>query len=308
MAKRFDIHEWQAKQRLAEQEEFTPDLEDDELKRSKIQQMMAKEKESEYELSDEEKDQLTDVTNEFIRKLTDVRGGNYSDDRLLAALQFIQLVIQDAEPMLYPDLDEGSPLNKLSEMQAVNQKTGKDITKFVIDYLTGEIDKSTFERASGISLGFKNQVKVSAEGIIPNSIGEVEVTGMEPDSGNMEKEFKVIGPQKVSEPLKDVTIEYNGQPYVVSFEYGDVISDSNERGGKDVWYEATAEDGTYFMVDVYEDAEGVVEDISWDTLEIEPPEGLEEQNTVAANTGFSIQPGNSMTYATKNAFGKKRKK
>ena len=45
MAKRFDIHEWQAKQRLAEQEEFTPDLEDDDLKRAKIQQMMAKEKE-----------------------------------------------------------------------------------------------------------------------------------------------------------------------------------------------------------------------------------------------------------------------
>ena len=186
MAKKFNIHDWQAKVRLNEQ--FTPDLEDDDLKRSKIQQMMNKEKESGYGLSDEEKDQLTDATNQFVRKLTDVRGGNYSGDRLLAALQFVQLVIQDAEPMLYPDLDEGSPLNKLSEMQAVNQKTGKDITKFVIDYLTGEIDKSTFERASGISLGFKNQVKVSAEGIIPNSIGEVEVTGMEPDSGNMEKD------------------------------------------------------------------------------------------------------------------------
>lgn len=45
MAKKFDIHEWQAKQRLAEREEFIPDLEDDDLKRSKIQQMMAKEKE-----------------------------------------------------------------------------------------------------------------------------------------------------------------------------------------------------------------------------------------------------------------------
>ena len=48
MAKKFDIHEWQAKhlfkQRLNEQDEFTPDLEDDELKRSKVQQMMAKEK------------------------------------------------------------------------------------------------------------------------------------------------------------------------------------------------------------------------------------------------------------------------
>ena len=45
MAKKFNIHEWQAKQRLSEQDDFTPDLEDDELKRSKIQQMMAKEKE-----------------------------------------------------------------------------------------------------------------------------------------------------------------------------------------------------------------------------------------------------------------------
>ena len=110
MAKRFDIHEWQAKQwlknQLNEQDDFTPDLEDDELKRSKIQQMMAKEKESEYELSDEEKDSLTDMTNEFVRKLTDVRGGNYSGDRLLAALQFVILNIQDMEPMLYTDTDE----------------------------------------------------------------------------------------------------------------------------------------------------------------------------------------------------------
>tara|TARA_R100001126_G_C4831112_1_gene151843 strand:- start:181 stop:609 length:429 start_codon:yes stop_codon:yes gene_type:complete len=49
MAKKFNIHEWQAKQwlknQLNEQDDFVPDLEDDELKRSKIQQMMAKEKE-----------------------------------------------------------------------------------------------------------------------------------------------------------------------------------------------------------------------------------------------------------------------
>ncbi len=44
MAKKFNIHEWQAKQRLSEQDDFTPDLEDDDLKRSKVQQMMAKEK------------------------------------------------------------------------------------------------------------------------------------------------------------------------------------------------------------------------------------------------------------------------
>ena len=89
MAKKFNIHDWHAKVRLNEQ--FTPDLEDDDLKRSKIQQMMDKEKSGviEYGLSDEEKDQLTDMTNGFVRKLTDVRGGNYSGDRLLAALQFV---------------------------------------------------------------------------------------------------------------------------------------------------------------------------------------------------------------------------
>ena len=43
MAKKFNIHDWQAKH-LFEQDDFTPDLEDDDLKRSKIQQMMAKEK------------------------------------------------------------------------------------------------------------------------------------------------------------------------------------------------------------------------------------------------------------------------
>ena len=44
MTKKFNIHNWQAKH-LFEQDDFTPDLEDDDLKRSKIQQMMAKEKE-----------------------------------------------------------------------------------------------------------------------------------------------------------------------------------------------------------------------------------------------------------------------
>ena len=43
MTKRFDIHNWQAKH-LFEQDDFTPDLEDDELKRGAIRQMLDKEK------------------------------------------------------------------------------------------------------------------------------------------------------------------------------------------------------------------------------------------------------------------------
>ena len=54
MAKKFDIHNWQAKH-LFEQDDFTPDLEDDDLKRSKIQQMMAKEKDL------QQSDYLSDV-------------------------------------------------------------------------------------------------------------------------------------------------------------------------------------------------------------------------------------------------------
>ena len=111
MTKKFNIHNWQAKH-LFEQDDFTPDLEDDDLKRSKIQQMMAKEKdlvnseENIPELSDEEKDNLHDMVIEFARKLTDLRGGNYSGDRLLAALQHVTLEIENLEPMIYDDEDE----------------------------------------------------------------------------------------------------------------------------------------------------------------------------------------------------------
>ena len=59
MTKKFDIHEWQAQQQmkqwLKEADNFTPDLEDDELKRSKVQQMMAKEKDL------QQSDYLSDV-------------------------------------------------------------------------------------------------------------------------------------------------------------------------------------------------------------------------------------------------------
>ena len=46
------------------------------------------------------------------------------------------------------------------ELQFVN-KIGKDITKHLMDYLTGKIDKQEFTKLSGLSLGFKNQVKLS---------------------------------------------------------------------------------------------------------------------------------------------------
>ena len=155
---------------------------------------------------------------------------------------------------------------------------------------------------------------------------EIEVTGMEPDSGNMEKEFKVIGPANQSKPLTDVTIEYKGQEYILDFEFGDVIDDHGNEG-RDEWWEAESEDGHTFMVDAYVPGPELTPEVDWDTLEIESYEEREdwahasdqaaadredqipmgEQNTVAANTGFSAQTGNSEVYATKYAWRKQRK-
>ena len=194
-------------------------------------------------------------------------------------------------------------------------------------------------------------VKADDEGkdhtyVFNGDLEEIEVTGMEPDSGNMEKEFNVIGPANLSDPLTNVTIEYNKQEYILDFEFGDVIDDHGS-SGRDEWYEATAEDGTYFMVDVYMVHQEGTPEPQWKTLEITPSDDprmdpairsdfddptmdelndrndrgritkrkirnrnkkMKEQNTIGANTGFSVQTGNSDVYATRKAFEKKKNK
>jgi len=40
--------------------------------------------------------------------------------------------------------------NSLNEMQVVNKKTGKDITRYVLDLLSGKIDKKKFEKLTGL--------------------------------------------------------------------------------------------------------------------------------------------------------------
>ena len=161
--------------------------------------------------------------------------------------------------------------------------------------------------------------------ILPTNMSEAEVTGMEPDTGNMEKEYKIIGPKNQSKPLDDVTIEYNGQTYELDFEYGDVIDDHGNEG-KDLWFEATADDGTYFMVDVYAsnyDNTGDVDEIFWNTLEIESSKDprmdpairsdfddpvIDEQNSLgAAGSGASFTPGNGMGFMSPKIFKRKNK-
>lgn len=40
--------------------------------------------------------------------------------------------------------------NSVNEMQVVNKKTGKDITRHVLDLLSGKIDKKQFEKLTGL--------------------------------------------------------------------------------------------------------------------------------------------------------------
>ena len=98
MAKKFDIHEWQAKRRLSEQDDFTPDLEDDELKKSKVQQMMAKEKDlqqSDY-LSDvkpniegSHRTALEDLANNYsLSEILDTLADFYAKNDELAAADY----------------------------------------------------------------------------------------------------------------------------------------------------------------------------------------------------------------------------
>ena len=47
------------------------------------------------------------------------------------------------------------------QLQFINKTTSKDITKHLMDYLAGKIDKREFTKLSGLNLGFKNQVKLS---------------------------------------------------------------------------------------------------------------------------------------------------
>ena len=254
--KKFDIHEWQAKIRLAEQ--FTPDLEKDDLQRGAIQQMMDKERQSVQKYNGLPiRDNVMDYASEILNQIEDYKN-NVGPGEI---------------PISY--------IETIAAVEALQTAVDND-----------EADMDT---------------------IAQRAMGEVEVTGMEPDMGNMEKEYKVIGPKNQMKPLEDVTIEYNGKIYELDFEYGDVIDDHGNEG-QDLWFEATAEDGTYFMVDAYASnyEANDVDEVFWKTLEITPsklePEEIDEQNSLAAaGSGASVTTGASEALPTKNAFKKKNK-
>ena len=126
MGKKFDIHEWQAKywlkNQLNEQDDFTPDLEDDDLKRSKIQQMMAKEKEP---MGGDEK----------LRNAVESIAGMYSYGEILDALESFYIK-NDEQPFAemarkhakeFRDfLDSEDELNEVNIKRVVDQSMSND--------------------------------------------------------------------------------------------------------------------------------------------------------------------------------------
>ena len=133
MDKKFNIHEWQAKQKLkqylTEQEDFTPDLEDDELKRGAVQQMMSKEKESSWKPSNfkiksniektwESYEIMTDDLIEFIQMQYDANGSNIIED-----WNGLIRKIQEKLKSLGGDEDE---LNEVDIKRVIDQSMSND--------------------------------------------------------------------------------------------------------------------------------------------------------------------------------------
>jgi hypothetical protein len=266
MTKPFNIHDWQAKQRLVEQDDYQ-----------------------------KRQDALTPGKNP---------GAFFGDDSLMnrkrADWKSPPMGMSPGE--IDNDLDLLTALRNQIEQGTLDSKMRDKFVELLDDLIDKEDENNDMNLAQDDVRDFSPRQ-------------EVEVTGMEPDSGNMEKEINVIGSTNQNEPLTDVTIEYKGQQYILDFEFGDVIDDHGS-SGRDEWWEATAEDGTYFMVDIYMvHPEGTPEP-DWNTLEVEQKESTEtdniepmgEQNSLgAAGSGASFKAGNSMAYMPNNAFKKKKK-
>ena len=137
MAKRFDIHEWQAKQRLAEQEEFTPDLEDDELKRGAIRQMMDKEKGGKEGPPYISATQLFDNVIEGLET-----SGPYQDDIMFSkkrALEIIEMAIDIEESEISPEAALDQAMEKEDELD--EQKTPQDVPQGTLNNTITDLAK-----------------------------------------------------------------------------------------------------------------------------------------------------------------------
>ena len=130
MAKKFNIHDWQSRH-IFEQNDFIPDLEDDDLKRSKIQQMMDKEKGGKEGPPYISATQLFDNVIEGLET-----SGPYQDDIMFSkkrALEIMEMSI---------DIEESEISPEAALDQAMEDDDGEDKSKPHQFGLTG--DQSDF--------------------------------------------------------------------------------------------------------------------------------------------------------------------
>ena len=117
MAKKFNIHDWQSRH-IFEQNDFIPDLEDDDLKRSKIQQMMDKEKGGKEGPPYISAAQLFD---NIIKGLE--TSGPYQDDIMFSkerALEIMEMVIDIEESEISPEAALDQAMEKEDELDEQN--------------------------------------------------------------------------------------------------------------------------------------------------------------------------------------------
>ena len=117
MARKFNIHDWQSRH-IFEQNDFIPDLEDDDLKRSKIQQMMDKEKGGKEGPPYISAAQLFD---NIIKGLE--TSGPYQDDIMFSkerALEIMEMVIDIEESEISPEAALDQAMEKEDELDEQN--------------------------------------------------------------------------------------------------------------------------------------------------------------------------------------------
>jgi hypothetical protein len=133
-----------------------------------------------------------------------------------------------------------------------------------------------------------------------------EVTIEDKSSGNCPSELN-------QSCLDNVTISWGDKKFEgLEFEIEDTF-DSHDNEGDDATFIAKEEqDGIKYIFAVEVSVEynysnsGNIQAVSWKYLEIDE-KPLEEQNTLAANSGTSFNAGDGMGYATPKAFKKKNK-
>ena len=145
MAKKFNIHDWQAKQRLAEQDNFIPDLEDDELKRGAIQQMMSTEKglqKDDYKLVNS----ISNVADMYsYGEILDALESFYTKNDEQQSAEMARKHAKEFREFLGPDVD--SPSEEYSEIEKAWDNLSRDEQINIIgDAMNGEPRPSDYEK------------------------------------------------------------------------------------------------------------------------------------------------------------------